>query len=182
MDDLTLINKVKETGDSEAFNQIAARHSGVYLDVLDRSLPEKFHTQKEDLKLDKDFNIYSAVMSYDPSKNMKFSTYLGQTIKWKCLTLKHRGTDKDTVSYEPIKASLPEPEFVENQEKIQIEKIFEYAENFEDETARKVVLMRFNGGQKVTPWDVISNELKISPREANMAYQKFIKQAKKELI
>jgi DNA-directed RNA polymerase sigma subunit (sigma70/sigma32) len=180
VDDLYLINKVKETGDSEAFKMLAETHSGVYLSVLDRYLPDKFHTQKEDLRQDKDFNLYSAIMSYDPNKGMKFPTFLGQTIKWKCLTLKTRGTDKDTVEYEPLKKSLPEPEYFAPQRKELTEKIFQYAENFDDEVARKVVTMRFSSDGHVVPFRVISEKLQITQREANAAYQRFVEKARKE--
>lgn len=182
MDDLYLINQVKETGSSEAFREITQRHSGLYLQVLDNSLPsEQFPLQKEDFRAEREFYIYDAVMKFEPSKGMKFSTYLGQTIKWKCLTLRHRGNDKDTCSLEPLSSYMEEQEYLPPQRKEQIEKIFQYAENFPDETVRNVVLARYNDGRKTLSWKKVADKVGISSREANLAYQKFVKEAKKDL-
>lgn len=182
MDDLYLINQVKQTGDSEAFSKLSACHSGVYLKVLDESLPDSFHRQKEDFREEKEFFLYDAVMKYDPNKGMKFSTYLGQTIKWKCMSLKSRGPEKDTVEYETYRNTLPEPEYVQEIDKSRIETIFQYAEDFSDPVARNVIQLRFNDGRKVMTWEKIAKTLDITPREANLAYQRFVKKAKKDLL
>ena len=121
-------------------------------------------------------------MKYDPNKGMKFSTYLGQTIKWKCMSLKSRGPEKDTVEYETYRNTLPEPEYVQEVDKSRIETIFQYAEDFSDPVARNVVQLRFNDGRKVMTWEKIAKTLDITPREANLAYQRFVKKAKKDLL
>ena len=181
MDDLHLINRIKETGDSEAFAQLANCHSGIYLSMVDKCLSDKFHTQKNDLKADKDYNLYKAVMDYDPSKGMKFPVYLGQTVRWKCLTLSYRGQDKDTVELEPILSTIKEPEYSAPLDKERVEKIFEYAENFPNKTARDVVFTRFNQRSRPLSWEKVAEKLRITPREANRAYQLFVKCAKKDL-
>ena len=178
MDDYSLINKVKTTGDSEAMSQLICQHSGIFLQVLDRSLPnEIFATQKEDFRAEKNFHLYDAVMKYKPESNMKFSTYLGQTIKWKCLTLKNRGPDKDTVFIDSLDVPPAEKEPEDHSNKFKIESIFQFAENYPNELARKIVDYRYNSASKIS-WKQIAKKLDISVSWATLIHGQFIKDAK----
>lgn len=178
MDDYSLVMKVKSTGDGDALNQLAARNTGVYLQVLDRSLPnDLFSTQKEDLKNERLYFIYDAAMKYRPDSKMKFSTFLGQTIKWKCLTLKNRGQDKDTVFLESLDNPPPEKEEECSDKKFKIEQIFQFAENFANETARKIVTLRYDSKHRL-PWKEVAKELNISVAQATRAHLEFLTAAK----
>ena len=178
IDDSYLVNKVKTTGDSEALNQLINSHTGVYLQVLDRSLPNDiFATQKEDLKNERSFHIYDAVMKYKPESSMKFSTYLGQTIKWKCLALKNRGPDKDTVFIDSLETPPAEKEPQDYSDKVKIETIFQYAENYPNELARKIVNLRYNSSEKLS-WKEVAKKLDISVSWATLLHGEFIKDAK----
>ena len=73
-------------------------------------------------------------------------------------------------------------EYVQEVDKSRIETIFQYAEDFSDPVARNVVQLRFNDGRKVMTWEKIAKTLDITPREANLAYQRFVKKAKKDLL
>jgi DNA-directed RNA polymerase specialized sigma subunit len=178
-DDFSLVMRVKETGDSAAMSQLISNHTGVFLQVLDRSLPsDTFATQKEDFKNERAFHLYDAVMKYKPESNMKFSTYLGQTIKWKCLTLKNRGQDKDTVFIDSLDTPLAEKEPEDYSNKFKIEQIFQYAENYPNELARNIVEMRYNSESKLG-WKQIAKKLDISVSWATLVHGQFINDAKK---
>lgn len=178
MDDSYLVNKVKTTGDSEAMSQLVQNHSGVFINVLERSLPtELFPTQKIDFLAEKSFHIYDAVMKYKPESAMKFSTYLGQTIKWKCLTLRNRGQDKDTVFIDSLDTPPAEKEPDDHSSKVKIESIFQYAENYPNELARKIVNLRYNSGTKIG-WKQVAKKLDISVSWATLIHAQFIKDAK----
>lgn len=178
MDDYSLIHKVKTTGDSEAMSQLLNNHTGIFLQVLDRSLPNDiFATQKEDFKNERAFHLYDAVMKYKPESNMKFSTYLGQTIKWKCLTLKNRGPDKDTVFIDSLDVPPAEKEPEDHSNKFKIESIFQFAENYPNELARKIVDYRYNSASKIS-WKQIAKKLDISVSWATLIHGQFIKDAK----
>lgn len=177
-DDFSLVMRVKETGDSAAMNELICRNTGVFLQVLDRSLPsDVFATQKEDFRNERSFHLYDAVMKYKPESNMKFSTYLGQTIKWKCLTLKNRGPDKDTVFIDSLDVPPAEKEPQDSSNKEKIETIFQFAENYPNELARKIVDYRYNSASKIS-WKQIAKKLDISVSWATLIHGQFIKDAK----
>lgn len=176
--DLSLVNAVKQTGSSEAMSELIARHSGIYCQILDDYLPaEKFPVQKEDLRREKDFHIFQAVQSYRPETNMKFPVYLGQTIKWKCQTLKTKGKDRFNVSFESLNFSPQEEEKPSWDGKIQIEEIFNYAENYPNDLARKIINMRYITGKRM-PWKKIAKELDISVSWATSIHTQFVKDAR----
>lgn len=178
IDDSYLVNKVKTTGDSEAMSQLINNHTGVFLQVLDRSLPsDMFATQKEDFKNERAWHMYDAVMKYKPESSMKFSTYLGQTIKWKCLTLRNRGQDKDTVFIDSLDTPPAEKEPEDHSNKFKIEQIFQYAENYPNELAREIVKLRYNSGTKIG-WKQVAKKLDISVSWATLIHSQFIKDAK----
>lgn len=177
-DDFSLVMRVKETGDSAAMNELICRNTGVFLQVLDRSLPsDVFATQKEDFRNERSFHIYDAVMKYRPDSNMKFSTYLGQTAKWKCLSLKNRGPDKDTVFIDSLETPPAEKEPQDCSDKVKIENIFQYAENYSNELARNIIKYRYNSGTKLS-WKQIAKKLDISVSWATLIHGQFIKDAK----
>jgi DNA-directed RNA polymerase specialized sigma subunit len=170
--------QVKETGDSEAMSQIINNHTGVFLQVLDRSLfGEIFATQKQDFKNERVFHMYDAVMKYKPDSDMKFPTYLGQTIKWKCLALKNRGQDRSTVFLDSLDVPPAEKEADDNTCKFKIEQIFQYAETYPNEVARNIIELRYNSGTKVT-WKQVAKKLDISVSWATLIHAQFIKDAK----
>lgn len=170
--------QVKETGDSAAMSQLIAQSSGVFLQVLERSLSsEQFPTQKADFSREKDYFIYQAALNYKPDSNMKFSTYLGQTIKWKCLTMRKRGQDKDTVFIDSLDTPPAEKEPDDHSSKFKIEQIFQYAENYPNELAREIVKLRYNSGTKIG-WKQVAKKLDISVSWATLVHSQFIKDAK----
>lgn len=178
IDDSYLVNKVKTTGDSEAMSQLIAAHSGIFVNILDRSLPtDSFSTQKQDFLAEKNFHIYDAVLKYKDDSAMKFSTYLGQTIKWKCLTLKNRGPDKDTVFIDSLETPPAEKEPQDCSDKEKIETIFQYAENYHNPLARKIVNLRYNSNEKLS-WKQLAKKLDISVSWATLVHGEFIKDAK----
>lgn len=94
MTDIELINRVKEHNDSAALVELIERNSGMYVKMVNRyAAIEKtcgHNTAKLDtheLEDDKALNIYNFARTYDPNRNMKFSTYVGEMTRYLCLDL-----------------------------------------------------------------------------------------------
>lgn len=85
VNDISLIEKVKEDADSEALMELVQRHSGIYLSMVSKYTSPSYKTSRDDLIDSKDSYIYDAVMNFNPDKGAKFSTYLGNSTKWHCL-------------------------------------------------------------------------------------------------
>ena len=70
--DNKLIADFKSNQDSKCLEKLIERHSGIYVDMVNKYLPENYdQLQRQDVLEDKDFSIYNAVINFDESKNTK---------------------------------------------------------------------------------------------------------------
>ena len=77
-EDLQLINNVKKLQDSSSVQELIDRHSGIYIEMVNKYLPNDMSgVIKDDVLEDKNFCIYDAAIKFDENKNTKFSTYVG---------------------------------------------------------------------------------------------------------
>jgi RNA polymerase sigma factor (sigma-70 family) len=84
LEDISLVKKVKDENDSLALTELVSRHTGIYNKIIGNYSYQE-HNQYNDLSGEKYYNFYKAIKAYDPDKKMKFSVYLGQTMKFDCM-------------------------------------------------------------------------------------------------
>ena len=100
--DLELISLIKQDEDpSIHLSELIERHSGIYLDIINTyASRDSSIIDRAELIKDKDFNIYQAVVKYDPDRGAKFSTYLGNETKWLCLNTYNKNKRHPTITTE----------------------------------------------------------------------------------
>lgn len=185
--DLFLINKVKNSNDEKSLTELIQRHSGIYLEMVNSVIPNNCDfIDKEDLFEEKDISIYKAIMNFDESKNAKFSTYLGNETKWKCLNIFNRGMkykylDIDNFKEDDRFASSVDIENLKRKEILN--KIFEYAEKFPDKRVLTIINLRYKIGfkNKTMPWKQIASKMNISIQGCINIHNNFLKEIKKEI-
>jgi hypothetical protein len=100
LSDSELARKVQESASNEAMCEIINRHTGIYLNVVNGfKLPNLI---KDDLKDQKDTNIYSYTLDYKPDKGMKLSSWLYQKTKWDCLQSLKENVDMEEIDNETL--------------------------------------------------------------------------------
>jgi DNA-directed RNA polymerase specialized sigma subunit len=163
--DLSLIEKVKNNSDADSLQLLIERHSGIYLNMINSVIPNSCDfLDKDDLIEDKNFSIYKAIMNYDENKNTKFSTYLGNETRWKCLNLFNRGTkykyldindfnDDQNLSNDTVVQDISSKEM--------LDKVFNLADTHEDQRVKKIINLRYKVGNKnkTMPWKDISDKV-----------------------
>lgn len=194
--DLQLIKNIKEKKDSKSFTELLDRHSGIYTNIVNRY---SFHSaiNKDSLIDDKVFNIYQYALDYDPNREMKFSSYIGQRIKYACQTITTKHTP--LIPLNLMNAELPEDE--KNEESFWaakipseengldeyesgdvINKIFKILGEFKDERVLKIFKLRHSPDlKKEMPWWKIGKELNISTQTAINLYNKNLKILKNKI-
>ena len=101
INDLELIEKVKNEQDSEALSELTNRHTGLYISLVNKySNYSKSSVEFDDLKDDRLFYIHKWLLKYDPTKNMKFSTFVGENTKYVCKNLLRSINNKPTFETE----------------------------------------------------------------------------------
>ena len=72
----------------ECLEVLINRHSGLCIDMINGYISQNYNeTLRQELIKEKDYQIYHSALKFDPNRGSKFSTYLGNEIKWKCLNI-----------------------------------------------------------------------------------------------
>jgi len=183
--DLSLINKIKDDNDSDSLKELINRHSGIYLDMVNKTVSDScVFMNKNEILMDKDYYIYTAALKYQPDRNTKFPTYLANETRWRCLNLYNK--NKKMIE-EPLSDSLKEKSshedfLVEIQSNEIIKNVLEMAKKNPDSRVKKIIDMRYCFGyNKPHSWKEISNELNMSIQGCIDIHNKFINKAKNEI-
>lgn len=164
MDDSSLIEKVKDHGDSSCFQEIVNRHSGIYLQMVHSYAPRSISIDNiNDLLDSKESHIYDAVQNFDENRNIKFSTYLGNHTRWLCLNAANKRRHQQLE--DGFDCIFESSETIEKCENDILNKIFKFIEQSDDQRVVKIFKMRYTsvvGRKKLTPWRKIAKELNLS--------------------
>ena len=106
LEDYQLVENIKNNQlINDSLKELINRHTGIYLDIVNKYTQNSNTTNKLDLIDEKDYNIYQAALKYQDDRGTKFPTFLGNETKWICLH-KHNKRKKDPqLSIEDIKES-----------------------------------------------------------------------------
>ena len=183
--DILLINKVKKYGDECSVKELIDRHSGIYVEMVNKYLPESLEgISKEDVLQDKDFCIYDAAIKFDKNKNAKFSTYIGNLARWKCLNIYNKKIKFPQSSineiFDDTQLSIScESPLSDIEEKEDIKRILDFIEKLDDNRVKKIFKMRYKGGKKLTPWKNIAKKLDLSIQGCINIHNKHLTKIKK---
>ena len=192
--DIQLINNVKEHRDEESLKELIQRHSGIYVEMVNKYLPESLEgINKNDILEDKNYCIYNAAIDFDENKKAKFSTYIGNLARWKCLNIYNRNIkfpqesiDSKKTSYKTKSSSIKtqfnlerELDVREIEKEEEINNIFNIIEKLPDHRVKKIFKMRYKNGKKLTPWKNIAKKLDLSIQGCINIHNKHLTEIKK---
>jgi len=82
-----LVNQIKLFQCNSSLSELINRHSGICVTICQRysQVLSVEGVSLDELKGDKDYVIYQAALSYNNSKSIKFSSWLGNCMKYYCL-------------------------------------------------------------------------------------------------
>lgn len=120
----------------------------------------------EDVFEEKNYILLKSALSFNPKKNVKFSTWLGNYAKFTCLNMMNskRNIFNSEVEelHEYIKDSQPAPEEPRSYLE-EMSMVFAILEKFRDSRIIEVFRMRyFSSSKKESRWKNISGKLNIS--------------------
>ena len=181
MEDIDLINDIKNNHSSDSVEALIARHSGIYIKMVQKYIPqndESFIFQ--DFIDEKDSSIYEAALNFDETKNTKFSTYVGNLAKWKCINAynKKNRNYKTVVDESRDKNFSKDFDFNYIEESEDMENILNSIENIQDERAKIIFKMRYLKNNKITPWKKIAKKLDLSIQGCINIHNKYLMEIK----
>jgi DNA-directed RNA polymerase sigma subunit (sigma70/sigma32) len=183
LEDLQLVDNIKKDTETEVcLQELIGRHTGIYLDIVNKYTINGNTTNRLDLIDEKDYNIYQAALKYEGDRGTKFPTFLGNETKWICLNKFNKRKRDPQLSIDDVKES---DMLQTKKEKIKKEDLEVFSEAIKlskvhkDKRVEKIFEMRYITGEKnkVMPWKKISEELNMSIQGCinihNSAVEKF---------
>lgn len=182
--DLSLINRIKENRDENSLSELIDRHSGIYVYIVDQySKNDYINNNKRSILDDKDYMIYKSALDFDPSRNSKFSTFLANQTKWKCLNEMNKKEKKD-IPLENVNINLSDDEdSFAKLSKIEAFDIFNsMLKEEKDERVKKIIDIRYDtSNTKLVPWKTAAKKLNLSIQGCINIHDKFIEKVKNKL-
>ena len=183
LEDFQLVENIKKNKKTEdSLHELIGRHTGIYLDIVNKYTQNGNLTNKLDLIDEKDYNIYQAALKYKSDRGTKFPTFLGNETKWICLNKYNKKKKEPQISIDDIREIDILSTKNEKIKKEDFEVFYEaikFSKEHKDKRVEKIFEMRYITGEKnkVMPWKKISEELDMSIQGCinihNSAVEKF---------
>lgn len=182
--DEQLISNIKNNACNSSLTELINKHTGLCYDIYRKYLPSQELSGNLSINVenDKDFMIYKSAMSFDPSKKVKFCTWLGNQVRYQCLNLLRKKKSKShVISLEEDKLEdmvARNDEYVynsacSNESKSLTEYVTSVVNQMKDSRVKKIFDLRyFSKTGKKTPWQKIGEDLGISAQTAINIHEK----------
>ena len=188
--DIVLISNVKNLSDSESYNELSARHSGLFYKVCHRYIKilSSIGVKERDVFEEKDAVLYKAILNYNPDhlSKTKFSTFLGNCARYFCLHKIEKANqmpeldDEDAINHEFESRSLKE--YQEKSPKINFNGILNKLTKVPDKRIPNIFRLRYDPGlSRKKTWQSIANELELKISTVQALHKKGIGLLREEI-
>ena len=189
--DLSLIKKIQSEDNQACLESLIQRHSGIYVYVVDQYTKNPNSIiDRETIMQEKDTVIYTAALNYNPKCKSKFSTYLANEAKWKCLNAISKVKRRKETSLDEITSGISENSSLtvndnscERLIKLESFNVFkDMLDSEKDKRVKKIIDIRYNTtNNKLVPWRIVAKEIGMSIQGCINIHNKFINKVKKQL-
>ena len=173
LNDNQLVWRIKARRCEKCLFTLVDRHSRLFYKISQKYFPSHFFYQGgqgvEDLIGSKESNIYECAVGFRSNRKVKFSTWLGNFIRYKCLNYLNKNSRYVSMEDESFDYIL-NAESMENHQKNTRDENYDYVLNLlkkiKDGRILKVFELRYLSGEKRMTWGKIGKKLDISSQTA----------------
>ena len=167
--DLELVQNLKADPCKDSLDELCSRHGAIYSSIIAK-LSQKYGNWfiTAELLRDKELVIYNSALKYNPKRNTKLSTFIGNEAKWhylnKCNQQK-RLYQQSSVPDELLTLTATEESHEEDISKTDtLNYIFKTLSRHPDGRISKIFKLRYKIGKKnkVMPWHLVGKEVGLS--------------------
>jgi len=182
VEDNKLIDNVKLNNCSNSLNELVKRHSGMCF-----SIGKKYATScgldLQDINENRYWIVFNALNSYNQEKGSKFSTWLGNQIRFFCLNFKNKNAKLVATDDKILEFFINEKnQSVKVNQKETVETIIDLFNQISDPNTKNAIYYRyFYNKDRILNYSEIAKILKVTPQTVLNWHNKFIKFAKKKL-
>jgi len=168
MTDLQLIQKIKSNNCEQSLLELYSRHQGICNKMLQKYCKVCYDigVSLEDLSAEKIYVVYKSALSFKSNKNIKFSTWLGNQMRYHCLNTFNKQSKDISMENENIKYITENNQSKQtdnaslNKEKVDL--IFNILNQMADSRVKEIFNLRYFSDRKIQPWNKISKKMHIS--------------------
>ena len=186
-EDVDLINKIKSCCDDLALKELELRHSGICHQMIRKYYHSflSFGIDPEEVASDKLYIIYKSAINFNPDKKSKFSTWVGNQMRYHCLNcinkrkVNHVSMDNDLIKNIIEKNQPKKDEFI-SMSKERHDAVFMLLEKLKDKRILKIFKLRYLNTKK-SSWSKIGENMNLSTQTVINLHNKTVKLLKNKL-
>ena len=168
MTDLQLIQKIKRNNCEQSLLELYSRHQGICNKMLQKYCKVCYDigVSLEDLNAEKIYVVYKSALSFKSNKNIKFSTWLGNQMRYHCLNTFNKQSKDISMENENIKYITENNQSKQidnallNKEKVDL--IFNILDQMADSRVKEIFNLRYFSDRKIQPLNKIGKKMHIS--------------------
>lgn len=181
--DSSLASKVKEKDCENSLVELIGRHSNLCYNICQKYMPV-MHASGifiDDVLNDKDYIIYQSAKSFDPDRNTKFSTWLGNQVRYYCLNKINKNKKYVTTEDQELSFLVEKGDKKEDGKELK-DYLFNLLSKIKDKRIEKIFELRyFSQEEKRMTWTVISNKINVSSQTAINLHNKGLSILRKKM-
>jgi RNA polymerase sigma factor (sigma-70 family) len=181
--DETLIKKVLTKQCNKSLIELVDRHSGMIFNI-GKKYCGPCNLDISELSDNKYWIIFNAAKSFNPNKGSKFSTWLGNQIRFFCLNYKNKNSKLVPIESEHLEFfinNFAKNENYSNKKEI-INNIIDLFNQISDPNTKNAIYYRyFHDKERILNYSEIAEILNVTPQTVLNWHNKFVQFAKKKL-
>ena len=186
MNESQLIKKIKKENCSDSLKELENMHGGLCVKIIKKYLNQlnDKNFSIEDMLKDKVYVVYQSALSFDPKRNIKYSTWLGNQIRYFCLNTLNKNKNNLCLDNEKIKYLVEKKQIEESNTQMdqsKLDYIFDIIHNMKDKRIEKIFKMRYFDSKKLKAWNEIGKKLHISTQTAINIHNKALEFLNKKI-
>ena len=184
--DADLIKNIKDNNCNDSMKELEDRHSGICYTMIKKYYNSMSSVGVDPVELakEKDYVIFKSALNFDASRNIKFSTWLGNQMRFHCLICKNKNNTTISMENESIKSIMEKNQIMNSTSllnKDNCEYIFNLLDQLKDKRIVEIFKIRYFSDKKTVSWSKIGRKLKISTQTVINLHNKTLRFLKNKL-
>ena len=178
-----LVERIRISNCESSLKELIKRHSALCFKIIQK-YSSTFYANNIDImeaSSDKNLIIWNSAKSFSVDKNVKFSTWLANQMKYSCLNAINRKTKDRLVTTEDEILDVLKNSITEDAD----DNLFEFADNIlsqlKDIRIKKIFSMRYSSRCKKPSWCAVAEKMKISTQTAINLHNRGIEVLRKKI-
>jgi RNA polymerase sigma factor (sigma-70 family) len=181
--DHILIKKILNNQCDDSLKQLVEKHSGMIFNVGKKYCPS-CHLDLNELNDNKYWIVFQAAKSFNSEKGSKFSTWLGNQVRFFCLNYKNKNSKLVPIEDTHLEFFINDLNKKHNlsRQKELVDVIIDLFNEISDPNTKNAIYYRyFHDKERILNYSEIAQILNVTPQTVLNWHNKFIKLAKKKL-